>query len=208
MFSVTWDEKDHNNENVRAWYNGTMEGGKIYPVPIPYAITVKMDKTGDLFPVVRKKTTVEVKKWMASWLNLKGKISLTTHMVNLSFAFTDYKVQGLTLDKLIVMLNKQAARHDLATIYVGISRVRRLQDLMIWPINCNDDKVIEHLVRIRRPEFIQIWRKGYDNEGTWTSALLAYARRRNDGKLLDQLRAVGDLKMKNVDELKLLLNRL
>ena len=56
-------------------------------------------------------------------------------MVDLGFAFTDYKVQCLTLDQLIIMLNKDAALHDLATIYVGISRVTRIVDLRIWPIN-------------------------------------------------------------------------
>ena len=30
MFSITWDEKDHNDENVRKWYSGDMKGGKIY----------------------------------------------------------------------------------------------------------------------------------------------------------------------------------
>ena len=30
MLSVTWDEKDHNDENVRKWYNGDMKGGEIY----------------------------------------------------------------------------------------------------------------------------------------------------------------------------------
>ena len=132
MFSITWNERDHDNDNVRAWYDGTLEGGKIYKVSSPYAITMKMKKTGDLFPVVRGTKDVDTPKWMRTWFNFAKKLKLKTHEIDLGFAFTDYKVQGLTLDKLIIVLNKQGARHDLATIYVGISRVTRLQDLRIW----------------------------------------------------------------------------
>ena len=207
MVSMTWDEKDHNHKNVRRWYNGDLKGGRIYRVPLPYAITVKMDKTGELNPVRQQTTTVKVPEWMASCLRLKPKMRLTTHMVDLGFAFTDYRVQGLTVDKLIIMLNKDTAPHDLATIYVGISRVTRIEDLRIWPIDYDDDCAIEHLVDIKRPQFIRVWRKGYDDEGTWTPSLLAYTRRRQDAELLDELRAADDLWMKKVSELKILLKR-
>jgi len=89
-----------------------------------------------------------------------------------------YKVQGLTLAALIIMLNKETARHDLATLYVGISRVTRLLDLKIWPIDYTDDRAIKHLVSIKRPQFIRVWRKGYDKRGTWTPGRLAYAKRK------------------------------
>ena len=156
MISMTWNENDHNDENVCKWYKGDMKGGVIYHVPLPYAITVKMEKTGELFPVLQERTTVNVPKWLASSVRLRPKIRVTTHMVDLGFAFTDYKVQGLTLDQMIIMLNKDAALHDLATIYVGISRVTRIVDLRIWPINCEDEDEIKHLVSIKRPLFIQV----------------------------------------------------
>ena len=113
-----------------------------------------------------------------------------------------YKVQGLTLAALIIMLNKETARHDLATLYVGISRVTRLRDLKIWPIDCDSDRAIKHLLRIKRPPFIQVWRKGYNNKGRWTQVRLAYTKHRRDVELLDALGDPGDLKAKTVDELK------
>ena len=47
------------------------------------------------------------------------------------------------------------------------------EDLRIWPIDCDNAKAIEHLVSIKRPDFIRVWRKGYDEEGTWTPSLLS-----------------------------------
>jgi hypothetical protein len=102
-----------------------------------------------------------------------------------------YKVQGLTLAALIIMLNKETARHDLATLYVGISRVTRLLDLKIWPIDCDEKRAIKHLVSIKRPGFISLWRKGYNDEGQWTRCKLAYTRLKAACELLADLQLQG-----------------
>ena len=138
-----------------------------HPVPIPLAITIKMDRTGDLFPVKRERATIKIPATLALFMGVREKVRKTTpvfsykckelrshsfpsvslcigfgclllgkhcltHAVDLGFAFTDYKVQGLTLDKLIIMFNLQGIpRHDLATVYVGISRLRRIQSISI-----------------------------------------------------------------------------
>ena len=60
---------------------------------------------------------------------------------------------------------------------------------------------------IKRPLFIQVWRKGYDDEGTWTPSLLAYTRHKKRVELLHELYAAGDLNKMNVDELRILLKR-
>ena len=62
MWSITWSEGDRTDENVCKWFSGDLEGGKIYEVPFPHAITVKMKKTKDLFPVVQSKDTCPVPK--------------------------------------------------------------------------------------------------------------------------------------------------
>ena len=118
MWSITWSERDRTDENVRKWFSGDLEDGKIYQVPFPHAITVKMNKTKDKFPVVQAKDTCKVPKWLASCIGLKEKIQVQTHHVDLGYAFTDYKLQGLTVERLIIMLNKQRAPHDLTTLYV------------------------------------------------------------------------------------------
>ena len=145
--------------------------------------------------------TIDVPKNMAIWLGLKPKIQIKTHKVDLAFAFTDYKVQGLTVDALILMLNKDIARHDLATLYVGISRVTRIEDLMIWPIDHTDKNAIKHLVSIERPGFIRVWRKGYDKNGVWRRKLFAYIKTNQDRKLLTKLHNAGDLRERTKKEL-------
>jgi hypothetical protein len=100
------------------------------------------------------------------------------------------------------MLNKETARHDLATLYVGISRVTRLLDLKIWPIDCDKKRAIEHLVSIKRPGFISLWRKGYNDEGQWTRSKLAYTRLRAANELLSELHAAGDFKKNSMKDLR------
>ena len=97
-----------------------------------------------------------------------------THDVDLGFAFTDYRVQGLTLKALIIMLNKQSACHDIPTIYVGFSRLTKLANLMIWPINCNDPTAIEHLTKLTRHVAIKLWKQGYDGNGKWDKRRLQH----------------------------------
>ena len=90
MASLAWDVKDHEDENVKLWYNGDMKGGMEYRVPAPHAVIVKMTKSKEFFPVIRKRRTVEVGASLAYWLGLKSTIHLSSHMVDLAWAFTDY----------------------------------------------------------------------------------------------------------------------
>ena len=89
MASLAWDAKDHEDENVKLWYSGDMKGGVEYHVPAPHAVIVKMAKTKKLFPVMRGSRSVEVGKSLAYLLQLKSTISISSHMVDLAFAFTD-----------------------------------------------------------------------------------------------------------------------
>ena len=106
--------------------------------------------------------------------------------MDLAFALTDFKFQGLTVDKLIVMLNLQGMNHDLATLYVSISRVRRIEDLKIWKLDIKNEEAIKHLLRIQRPEFIRLWRATYDEHGVWKPVRLAYARIAPKKKLMNE----------------------
>ena len=100
------------------------------------------------------------------------------------------------------MLNSETARHDLATLYVGISRVTRLKDLKIWPIDCSNKRAIKHLVAIKRPGFIRVWRKGYSNEGVWKRSQLDYTKLKAVNDLLGDLHAAGDFKKASMTELR------
>ncbi len=133
-------------------------------------------KATRIYPVKKYRTTPTISDTTAARLNLRTNPEIWAHRVDLAFALTDFKFQGLTVDKLIVMLNLQGMNHDLATLYVGISRVRRIEDLKIWKLDVKNEEAIKHLLRIRRPEFIRLWRATYDEHGIWKPARLAYAR--------------------------------
>ena len=49
-------------------------------VPIPLAITIKMDKTGDLFPVKQQTTTIQIPATMAAYMDIREKVRKTTPM--------------------------------------------------------------------------------------------------------------------------------
>ena len=84
---------------------------------------------------------------------------------------------GLTLDNLIVMLSSQTAPITLPTIYIGISRTRKLRKLRIWlDIDLTSYADIKHLVDSDRtkPDLgIKKWKQGYDDDGFWNPARLA-----------------------------------
>lgn len=65
------------------------------------------------------------------------------------------------------VLNEQTAPLDVATMSVALSRVTRIEDLKIWPIDLKDPQATEHLTRLRRVESTEYWSRGYDKEGRW-----------------------------------------
>ena len=98
----------------------------------------------------------------------------THHHVDLAWAFTDFKVQGLTWnegEKLIVSLHKSTAVKNLTvkTISVCLSRVTQLEDIRILPINLDDPESpeTEHLRKLQQDKYTKYWKSGYDEDGIW-----------------------------------------
>ena len=57
-----------------------------------------------------------------------------SHMVELGFAFTFFKVQGATLSCVLLDLNFESAmERKAAAVYVGLSRVKHSDDMRILP---------------------------------------------------------------------------
>ena len=68
-------------------------------------------------------------------------INFRKHPVDLLFAVTYHKLQGLTLKKLILSINKHPnhlLRLALSSLYVGISRVKHLHDIRVLPYGDED----------------------------------------------------------------------
>jgi len=69
------------------------------------------------------------------------KTNFRKHPVDLLFAVTYHKLQGVTLDKLILSISKHPnhlLRLALSSLYVGISRVKKLDDIRVLPYSDDD----------------------------------------------------------------------
>ena len=66
-----------------------------------------------------------------------------SHAVDLGFSYTDYKIQGATVDKLILMLQKRPCVPHLTigSVHVGLTRDKKGDDLRIWPMDITPESV-------------------------------------------------------------------
>ena len=89
------------------------------------------------------------------------------HPVDLLFAVTYHKLQGVTLDKLVLTINKhpnRLLRLGLSSLYVGISRVHKLSEVRVLPYN---DEDVDYLVNLKFDDLLSAWINNYTNEGRW-----------------------------------------
>lgn len=93
--------------------------------------------------------------------------------VELGFAITYHKVQGQTLEKVIVDVSKRPflPHVDYHGFYVAISRVRHGSDLRIIPPACHgDDGDLDHLLQLKPWPELTAWLSAFDTEGNWAPA--------------------------------------
>ena len=89
------------------------------------------------------------------------------HPVDLLFAVTYHKLQGVTLDKLILTINKHPNRYlrlVLSSLYVGICRVHNLSEVRVLPYT---DEDVDYLVSLKFDDLLSSWIANYTNEGRW-----------------------------------------
>ena len=76
-------------------------------------------------------------------------INFRMHPVDLLFAVTYHKLQGVTLDKLILSINKHPnprLRLVLSSLYVRISRIHSLREVRVLPYAAED---VDYLVMLK-----------------------------------------------------------
>ena len=103
----------------------------------------------------------------AARVTATNRISVGGFPFALAFALTDYKVQGMTLSKLVLVIGKKPLppHLDMHGFYVLISRVRKETSLRtLWQLT-QDDK--NTLYKLAWHPHMKIWTESWDKHGQW-----------------------------------------
>ena len=121
------------------------------------------------------KGEVKLLSYFAAQNNLPEAIQVSCHPYSISFALTDFKLQGKTLPKLILSIctRKHLPWMTLKAFYVLVSRVRNLSALRLLH---HDEAALMKVSRVRHDEYLHAWDNGYDATGRWSPqrAVAAY----------------------------------
>ena len=190
--SLVWDSKD---------FHGPVPDFSILPrseisqVPQPKYILIR--SKGRLIPI----------KYFAAQIDKNNrKIRTTnyrTHPVDLLFAVTYHKLQGLNMDALVLSINKHPnarLRLTLPSLYVGASRVHNLDQLRVLPFWKED---AEYLMSLKSDPLLKLWFENYTKDGIWRSDGLQSFAAGVRKKELQRLALVEDLTFLTGAELRL-----
>ena len=190
--SLVWDPKDCNGTFPDL---SNLPRGEISQVPQPKYIIIR--SKGKLIPI----------KYVASEIDKNNKNIRTTHYrthpVDLLFAVTYHKLQGLTLNALVLSINKHPTaklRLTLPSLYVGASRVHNLDQLRVLPFWKED---VEYLTSLKSDPLLKLWFENYTKDGIWKSDGLQSFASGLRKKELQRLALVEDLTFFTGGELKL-----
>ena len=107
-----------------------------------------------------------------------GKLKMRVHPYQLAFALTDYKMQGRTMDKIMISLPQRTSSYELQlnSLYTFISRVRTQDGLRLLQ---NDTTALEEAKLLGPDERLHCWEEGYDENGEWSDERAKRARVQN-----------------------------
>lgn len=98
----------------------------------------------------------------------KAVATFSTYGLDLAFAVTYHKLQGLTCDRLVLQLNKNPTRISnmkYEGFVVALSRVRRAAHLRKLPLIPGGS--FEHLYKLKIPEKLKLWLSAVTTHGNW-----------------------------------------
>ena len=106
------------------------------------------------------------------WACMKGvpkKIAFHAHPITLAFAVTDFKLQGKTLDKLILSIAPRPfpPHLDLKAFYVMVSRVRGRHGLRVLHRPAKHRGGLLHVLKLKHAPALKAWDEGYNESGDW-----------------------------------------
>ena len=162
--SVVWDPEDGEVPDL-----GSLPRGVITTVKQPRFLLVRVK--GKLIPIGMCHGKIKGKKKQRHSSKSRRKevrsMTFRKHPVDLLFAVTYHKLQGVTLNKLVLTINKhpnRLLRLVLSSLYVGISRVHNLSEVRVLPYN---DEDVDYLVNLRLDDLLSAWISNYTNNGRW-----------------------------------------
>ena len=99
--------------------------------------------------------------------------AVRAHPIEPGFSYTYNKLQGATMDRLILVLHDltsvKLGAMTLQKVYVALSRVREGKHLAIFPATSNQ---LQHLVTKKYPSQLQAWDTHYDQTGNWKTGAI------------------------------------
>jgi hypothetical protein len=150
--------------------------GRVFTIPQPEDLYVRVvPKTGGADPFVlpvRSRASRDVftgHKW-ADFKKIlpdgavvgKSWPSVHAHGATQGFVFTFEKLQGVTVDRLIILLNDRHGASvpnvTLEKLWVALTRVREGKHVAIWPAEAAE---LEYLLRLEWPAALRAWHRNY-----------------------------------------------
>ena len=121
-------------------------------------------------PLGKKKGEICLKPMCRTFEYGKRNIKYRGHQCDLAFAVTYHKMQGKTLDSIILSLNSikgiSQKIHPITmySLYVGCSRVHNHDQLRVLPFS---QDVREFLKKLKWPEELRLFFQNFDESGRW-----------------------------------------
>ena len=188
--SLVWDPKDCKGQIPDL---NILPRGEISHVPQPRFVIINVD--GRLIPIQYRNAKLE-KTRKTEIFNYRA------HPVDLLFAVTYHKLQGLNLDALVLSINKHTnpkLRLTLPSLYVGASRVHNLDQLRVLPFWKED---ADYLMALKTDPLLKLWFENYTTDGIWKSDGLQTFAEGLRKKEIERLALVEDLSFFTGQELR------
>jgi hypothetical protein len=143
--------------------------GEIIDIPVPHAIVVDIPGINPVQFALQHKSLVEGKVVIplvykkdpnnVIKLGKDQKLYYKSHSYDIAFGITFHKIQGQTVPKIILDLNKRPGKHlgsiDFHALYVALTRVEYADDIRILP--CQDDLQFKHLLKLKPTPSLSEW---------------------------------------------------
>ena len=130
------------------------------------------------------------------------KLAFKQFPLDLGFATTFHKVQGQTLERVIMFLHerktRQLAKLQWESLYVAMTRVKSGDNMRVCYRGSEDTTRkntdgLQHLKKLRRPELYDVWQAAYDKDGYWDPTNLETEALRAQKFLRHKLKCVTSL---------------